>query len=386
MPVPAYNGGSIANLMSSLVSGLGGEKGTCAPLSLLAAAEIASFRNVCLLVIDGLGHEYLRAHPEANWLNGHLRGRITSVFPSTTATAITTFLTGEPPSRHGLTGWHMYFRELGSVLAVLPGRARYGGVGLSEAGVAPSVLFDQAAVFDRVGVESVVLSPAQIAHSDFNQAHLGRGKLRPFRGLEAMLDIVVELARDSRERRFIYGYWPELDGLGHTDGMNSEASVRHLRQIDRALATCATALAGTGTLLVVTADHGQIDILDSDRISLDDHPELSELLVLPLCGESRTAYSYVRPHRAGAFERYVIENLSHAVDLHVSRDLVDLGWFGPGDPHPRLLERIGDYTLVMRDHFVIKDWLPHEKKYELTGVHGGMTPDEMYVPVVLKAC
>lgn len=386
MPVPAYNGGSIANLMSSLVSGLGGDALSCEPLALLAADEIASFRNVVLLVMDGLGYEYMRAHPEAGWLNGHLRGRITSVFPSTTATAITTFLTGEPPSRHGLTGWHMYFRELGSVVAVLPGRARYGGAGLSESGVTPSVLFDHAPVFDQVAVESYMLSPAHIAHSDFNQAHLGRAALRPYRGLEVMLDIVAELARDSRERRFIYGYWPELDGLGHTDGMNSEPSVCHLTQIDRALQACSAALAGTDSLLIVTADHGQIDTAESDRISVDDHPDLSNMLVLPLCGESRIAYSYVRAGRTRAFERYVAENLAYAADLHASRELFDLGWFGPGDPHPRLMERIGDYTLVMRDHYVIKDWLPHERRYTLTGVHGGITPDEMYVPLVLKAC
>ena len=383
MPTPEYKGGSIANLMTSFVGGLGGADTTCDPLGLLGAGEVSAYRNVVFLVLDGLGHDYLRAHAAATWLNGHLRGRITSVFPSTTATAITTFLTGEPPSRHGLTGWHMYFRELGSVLAVLPGRARYGGTGLADAGVSAAALFAHTPVYDRLAVDSFVVTPAHIANSDFNQAHTGRATSRPYRGLRPMLDIVNELARDSTGRRFIYAYWPELDSIGHLEGVGSDNAVAHLEQLDSALAECAAALAGTDTLLVVTADHGQLDTRDADRICLDDHPALSDMLIVPLCGESRAAYCYVRSSRAAAFERYVVDNLAHAADLHRSDALIARGWFGPGEPHPRLAERVGDYTLVMKHHYVIKDWLPHENRYTLVGVHGGVSTDEMYVPLVV---
>lgn len=383
MPVPEYDGGSIANLMTSFVAGLGGGQTTCSPLGLLGADEVAGYRNVVLLVVDGLGHDYLRAHPEATWLNGHLRGRVTSVFPPTTATAITTFLTGEPPSCHGLTGWHMYFRELGSVLAVLPGRARYGGPGLIDAGVSAAQLFSHTPVYDRLAVDSFVVAPAHIANSDFNQAHTGRAESRPYRGLRPMLDIVAELARSSTARRFIYAYWSELDAIGHVEGVGSDTAVAHLQTIDNALADCATALARTDTLLVVTADHGQIDTCDADRICLDDHPDLSETLILPLCGESRAAYCYVRSGRASAFEHYVVDHLSHVAELHRSDDLIAQGWFGPGQPHPRLADRVGDYTLVMKRHHVIKDWLPHEDRYTLIGAHGGISPDEMYVPLAV---
>lgn len=383
MPVPDYKGTSIANLMTSLVSGLGGGEMTCDPSGLLPPEEIGGYRNVVLLVLDGLGHDYLRGHPEAAWLNGHLRGRITSVFPSTTATAITTFLTGEPPSRHGLTGWHMYLRELGSVLAVLPGRARYGGAGLAEAGVSAAALFAPAPVFDRLAVESFVVAPAHIAGSDFNQAYTGRASSRPYRGLRPMVDILGELARDSTGRRFIYAYWPEFDAIGHSAGTCSDMAVAHLKELDTVLASLADWLAGTDTLLVVTADHGQIDTCDADRIFLDDHPALGRMLVLPLCGESRAAYCYVRSGCATEFERYVADNLSHAADLHRSEDLVAQGWYGPGVPHERLADRVGDYALVMKKHYVIKDWLPQENRYTLIGVHGGTSAAEMYVPLVV---
>lgn len=382
---PDYQGGSIANLMASLIAGLGGGRVACPPALLLEPGEIAAFRNVILLVVDGLGLDRLQAHAEAPWLQSHLRGSLTSVFPSTTASAVTTFLTGDPPQQHGLTGWHMYFRELGAVLAVLPGRPRYGGVGLGDAGVAAASLFDHVPVFDRLDVRSHVLSPAHIAQSDFSLAHLGRAQLNPYRGLEVMLSIAASLAREDAHRRFIYAYWPELDATGHKKGCASAQAYAELAAIDRAMARFAHAIAGTDTLVVLTADHGQIDTLPADWLSLDDHPQLADMLVLPLCGESRLPYCYLKPGRNADFERYVAHELAAVADAAPSAELVADGWFGPGKPHPRLLDRVGDYTLLMKNHYVLRDRLPFESRHEMIGMHGGVTDEEMQVPLILHA-
>ncbi|MGD2083655.1 MAG: phosphodiesterase, partial [Chromatiales bacterium] len=121
---------------------------------------------------------------------------------------------------------------------------------------------------------------------------------------------------------------------------------------------------------------------EGDRVLLEDHPELGETLLLPLCGEPRAAYCYVRAGATSDFESYVREELGHCVDLRHSGDILDAGLFGMGSPHPRLAQRIGDFTLLMRDHYVIKDWLPFERRYEQIGVHGGLSADEMYVPLI----
>ncbi|MET0010579.1 MAG: alkaline phosphatase family protein, partial [Candidatus Thiodiazotropha sp. 6PLUC4] len=133
MRLPDYYGGSIVNLMASIQQGLGGQPHPYVQHRLLPSAEITPYRQVLLWVIDGLGLNYLQAHAEAVNLNANLLGGMTSVYPPTTASAITTFLTGEAPQQHGLTGWHVYFRELGAVLAILPGKPRYGGVSLGQA-------------------------------------------------------------------------------------------------------------------------------------------------------------------------------------------------------------------------------------------------------------
>ncbi len=149
MDLPDYNGGSIVNLMASLQMGLGGEEHAYVPLRQLSPDRVAQYRQVILWVIDGLGYEYLRAHPEAVYLNAALEDRMTSVYPPTTATAITTFLTGDAPQQHGLTGWFVYFKELGSVLSVLPGRARYGGPAYGSGGIDVAGLLNHTPFADR---------------------------------------------------------------------------------------------------------------------------------------------------------------------------------------------------------------------------------------------
>ncbi len=380
---PDYQGGGIANLMSALVAALGGVPGPCPPLNALALQPLATARNIVLLVLDGLGDGQVAQLPATSWLRRHQRVRLTSVFPSTTATAVTTFLTGAAPQQHGLTGWHMYFRELGSVLAILPGRPRFGGGPLSQAGVPVGELLGHRSLYDRLAVDSHVVSPAYIAQSDFNRAHLGRAQLHAYRGLAEMLTTIAAVVRDGSSRQFVYAYWPELDSIGHAAGSGSAAARAHLLELDAALAALHEALRGTDTLLLVTADHGMLDTTESDRISLDDHPVLADCLALPLCGEPRLAYCYLRPGRERVFENYVRSALASVAELRPSRELLAEGWFGPGEPHPRLAERIGDYVLILQDRYVIKDWLPFEPRYVQVGVHGGLSTAEMYVPLIV---
>ncbi len=382
MQLPEYTGRSIVNLMASLQAGLGGAQHAYPPLTLLPPERVRAHRQVLLLVIDGLGLNYLRAHPQAACLNAHLAGGITSVFPPTTATAITTFLTGDAPQQHGLTGWHMYFRELGSILAVLPGRARYGGVGLGEAGIDVAALLGHRPFAERIGVPSYTVSPEFIAESDFNRAHLGESRLIAYRELDDMLGHCRELLQKPGPK-YLYAYWPKLDGLGHRFGIWGDEARGHLLELDRAFARLLAAIRGTDTLIVVCADHGQIDPPAHRRIDLGDHPVLADCLTLPLCGEPRAAYCYLRPGREDAFDTYVREELAEIADCLPSGQIVSSGWFGQGEPHPQLVNRIGDRVLVMKNDHVLKDWLPQEKRYDMIGVHGGLSDDELWVPLIL---
>lgn len=383
---PDYQGGSLVNLMASLSLGLGGTPQGYAPLALLDPAQVRRHRHVVLLVIDGLGYSYLQSAGAGGALGAHLRGRITSVFPSTTATAITTFYTGLAPQQHALTGWHTWFRELGCVLRVLPARARYGGVALGAAGIDVRALFDHPPLFDRLQAESHVIAPQFIAGSDFNLAHRGRAQVGGYGTLGQMFEQIARVVRDGPRRRYVYAYWPELDRIAHEQGIGSAAAHEHLAELDAGFADLLSRLAGSGSLVLVTADHGLVDTVPERVVRLEDHPELEGMLILPLCGEPRVAYCYVRPDRCRDFECYVSEELGSYCSWWPSRELVARHYFGLGSPHPRLGERVGDYTLIMRENYVIRDRLFGEHGSAQVGVHGGLSEQELYVPLVVAAC
>ena len=380
LPMPDYGGGSIVNLMASLIRGRGGEA-AYPNLRLLPPDDIQRYTNVLLLVIDGLGANWLAERSPTGILSRHQVGTITSVFPTTTAAAITTFLTGDAPQQHGMTGWFTYLHEHGCVMRVLPGHSHYGGVGFRQAGVDLAALLGHKDLASRIRTRAFFLTPAQITYSDFNLAHLGSAQARPFTNLQDMFRQASRILRSDRSPKYLYLYWPGLDSRGHEAGMASPLVARHLEAIEQALTDFMVACAGTETLVLVTADHGLIDSRPADRIDLANHPELAACLSLPLCGEPRAAFCYLRPGHVQYFEDYCRQVLSGHALLRPSQELIRLGLLGLGEPHPRLEERVGDYTLLMTGESVIRDRLPGERALVQIGVHGGLSETELYVPL-----
>lgn len=385
MPLPDYSGGSIVNLMATLVAGLGGSDIGYPALAALEPAAIAQRRHVVLLVIDGLGHEHLARAVAGDALRRGLRARMTSVFPSTTATAITTLLTATAPQQHGLTGWFTYFRELGSVVAVLPFQDRHGGPGLEQSGIDASRLFGHQPVFDQIRRRSFMVAPKRIIDSAFNSAHSGSAIRRPYTTLPQFFDAIDKCMHDAAGPTFTYAYWPELDRLAHEHGIGSSQVAIHLEELDAAFDYFVDSVRGRDSIVIVTGDHGFIDTTPDAMIDLDAHPTLAETLVLPLCGERRVAFCYVHPDKCVQFETYVGTQLAREATLVRSDQMLRYGYFGTGTPHPRLLDRIGHYALIMNENFVIKDWVAGEHRHTHKGVHGGVSPQEMFVPLIVVA-
>ena len=279
-----------------------------------------------------------------------------------------------------------------ALLAVLPGRPRYVGVSYRAAGLDPRTLFGDRSIFDRIGTRGIAVSPRFIAYSDFNRAHLGRGEVRAFESLPEMFQQTLRALRPRRrwgrsspapERCYLYLYWPELDRIGHEHGMESAAALAHLAEIEQALEVFLSAAAGTDTVLLVCADHGQIDTRPEDVIDLALHPELVECLTLPLCGEPRAAWAYVRADGARRFEDYCHRELGDVVELRPSRQVIESGLLGPGPAHPRIRDRVGDYCLLPRARHVLRQPLPFEEPHVHVGVHGGLSESELQVPLCL---
>jgi predicted AlkP superfamily pyrophosphatase or phosphodiesterase len=379
--LPAYTGASIVNLMSSIQAAFGVGEPLYSPLAELSAERLAS-GNTVLFVVDGLGYQYLLQQDGSGALRRHLLTRLTSVFPTTTASAITTFLTGVAPQQHGLTGWFTYFKEIGSVVTPLPFRARYGGASLNAAGVDARQLFDRPSLFEKIDVRSHIVLPQRIVDSDYTLAYGGGAERHAYVSLRECFRCIADILHGSAARKYIYAYWPELDTLAHEHGIGSAQVAAHFAELDAAFADFFETISGNDATVLVTADHGFVDSAPSKLIRLQDHPELAETLLLPLCGEPRVAFCYVHPERCQQFEAYVRDRLAGSVVMMKSTDVIERRFFGLGTAHPRLCERVGHYTLLMKENHAIKDWVLGERPFVHVGVHGGLSEQEMYVPLI----
>ncbi|MGA7802930.1 MAG: alkaline phosphatase family protein [Gammaproteobacteria bacterium] len=382
---PDYQGGSIVNLMSSIHGALASGPHAYPALTALPSQALAEARHIVLIALDGLGYHYLRAQDPAGSLNRHLLGSMTSVFPSTTAAAITTFLTGTAPQQHGLTGWFMYLRELGMVAAVLPFRSRAAWLSLGQGGIDAREILGCTPFADTLSVNAHVVTQQRILHSDYSRATAGRARRHGYGTMDGFFDRIAGLLEGAREPSFIYGYWPEFDALSHQHGVASPLVFAHYQELDAAYGRFLERIQGTGAAIVVTADHGFVDTTPPDYVELADHPELADCLALPLCGEPRAAYCYVRPEKVAHFKSYVQDRLADRCWLYRSEELFHGGFFGRNTPHPRLLDRIGDYVLLMKDRYAIKDSVVGEKRFRPVGLHGGVSAEEMLVPLIVAS-
>jgi hypothetical protein len=378
--LPAYGGGSLVNLIASVVEGCGGAR-RHPPLALLPPRELAQARNVVLVIVDGLGDNYLVRQGAGGELARRRRGAITSVFPSTTASAITTSYTGCTPLEHGLTGWFTYFGEAGYVAATLPFRTRGDMLPLRDKGFTPERAFTAQPIFRDMKARALVVSHAQIIDSDYNVRHCIGAQRLAYDSLERFVGQVEAAVKCGPERKFVYAYWPEYDATSHRYGSRSAEAARELARIDEAFGQLVARLSGTDSIVVATADHGFVDV-SSDQ-SLELPPSLASMLRFPLCGERRVVYCHV--HDGDAFMQRARDWLGERAAVTRSKQLVEDGWFGPGQPHPRFAERVGDVALVMNGHFTVKDWTPGEARHLHIGNHGGTTADEMMIPLIVES-
>jgi hypothetical protein len=342
----------------------------------LPPSELRSAQNIVFLIVDGLGDNYLRANGSGGQLARHRRGVISAVFPSTTASAITTSFTGATPLEHGLTGWFAYFSEAACVGAPLPFQRRGEKASL---GVAPERIFVERSIFDTLAARSIVVSWRPIIDSKYNLHHCGSAERLAYDNLEGFLEQTVNAVRSGPEKKLVYAYWPEFDALAHRHGVGSAEVRAHFDALDASFGELLARLAGSDTLVVLTADHGFIDCPPGESVELP--PALSALLRFPLCGERRIAFCHVQDKKI--FLEKAKEMLGNRAQVRPSRELADEGWFGPGSPHPHFAERIGDVAIVMNGLGTVKDWVSGEPRHLHIGNHGGASEDEMRIPLVV---
>lgn len=384
---PDYTGGSLVNLMASLGAALGAGPSPYAPLKGAGLpVGLGQRRSVALIVIDGLGEAPLEHLGPDSALAAAQRDRLTSVFPSTTAAAVTTLMTGAAPGQHALTGWYVRLEDSDEIVAPLPLYVRHPAGSPSSRSALAGRLFGQPAFAARINRPTVVLQPSYIADSEYSRAHAGPATRLGYDTPEDAFLRLESLLQEEGPARFIYAYLPELDSLMHDHGVRGEPVADLFHVIDRAFARLAGVAAQQDAVLLVTADHGFIDAPEARQIDLEHHPDLAACLALPLSGERRVAFCHVRPEALDTFDHLAENELGHAAWCLEPGWLLEAGVFGPPPWHPALPARLGDRVLLMKDNYTLRDTLAHEKPLYLPAVHAGVSAEEMWVPLIVAGC
>jgi hypothetical protein len=377
---PDYQGGSLLNLMQTLSQELAGPDLGHAPLRSDALAGIGRHRHVCLILIDGLGEAQLRRLAPDSCLLAHRRTGISSVFPPTTAAAVTSVVTGRAPAEHGLIGWHMLLGE--EIIAPLPLYVRHPRNSTSTPESLGKRLYRSPALFDRLGRPASYAQPTTISHSVCSRYHAGACLTADYADpADAFAQLEEQLT--GPDPAFHYLYLPQLDTLMHEKGPDSTEAEQLLAELDRHFAALIRVAAQHDAALVVIADHGFVAAPTAQWLDLDADAELYALLARQLSGETRLAYCHVRPGCVERFTELARTRLAHACWTVPGGALIEAGVFGPGNAHPDLARRCGDVVLVARPGWNIRDTIPGEKTHRLAGVHAGVHPDEMRIPLIV---
>jgi hypothetical protein len=366
--LPDYDGGCIANLVPALFGRLDPARDDPEWLP----PSIGRATQVVLLVIDGLGWEQLRARPAlAPTLNGAegIDRAITSVAPSTTACALTSVTTGRRPCDHGLLGYRLALGD--EILNVL--RWTVGsGVARDVRRTVPAHGFQTCPSFAGSSRPVPVVSKDEFGGTGFTAAHLGNS---PLRGYKVASSLPVEVGRLLRDGEpFVYAYYDGIDKVAHGSGLGQHYDAE-LRAVDRLVADVVAELP-PGAVLVVTADHGQIDV--GSRVELLGREIMSSVHFLS--GEGRFRWLHAHPGAAADLEEAVAGRYADSSWVLGREQLIDEGLFG-GDLRPGLIDRLGDVALIPHTPIAFLD--PADTgESRLACRHGSLTSDEMLVPLV----
>lgn len=354
--IPDYGGACISNLVPAIV-------GRTAMLPDVARGAT----QIVLLVLDGVGWNQLQARrsiaPTLAAMDG---GPITSVAPTTTATALTSIVTGLPPAGHGVVGYRLRVSD-DRVLNVLRWRTADGDARQTV----PAHQFQSRPPFPGARGPVPVVTKSEFGHTGFSAA-MGIERLV---GWYAASSIAVEVGRLLREGEpFVYAYYDGVDKIAHAHGFGEHYDAE-LAGADRLVAEVAAQLPA-GAALLVTADHGQVDVGDATIVLHDDVLDDTTLL----SGEGRFTWLHAKEDRVDALLARCRDRYGDVADVMTRDEVVGAGWFG-GALTDEVARRLGDVALVATAPVAFLD--PTDTgSHHLRCRHGGLTEDELLVPFV----
>jgi hypothetical protein len=364
------------------------------------------YDTVILMLVDAFGWRFFERYCEQSPFLRRLADdglvcKLTSQFPSTTAAHVTTLHTGLPVGQSGVYEWFYYEPMLDALIAPLlysfAGDTRRNTLGRTNIG--PAALYPTRTLYQDLkqhGVSSTIVQHQTYAFSPYTKVVTDGARVVPYRTLPEAVVNLAELIRSQRERSYYYLYVDSIDAIGHYYGPESPQLTAEL---DVFLATLelvlqpALARMSGRTLLLLTADHGQVAIDPATTVYLNrQFPQLLPNLrttregrTLAPAGSSRDMFLHVRDEYVDETQSILAQELAGRAEVYRVTDLIEQGFFGPAPLARAFLERVGN--LVILPYAGESVWWYEKDVFDqhFYGSHGGLTPPEMETLLLVQA-
>jgi hypothetical protein len=344
---------------------------------------IGPAENLVFILLDGLGMNTLRRLPADSFLASHLQAQIHSTCPSTTACALTAIATAGYANQHAITGWFTHLPEHDATAITLPFLDRFTHRPLAERGLQPRDVIGLPPILPQLTHRPLSLSPAALVGTSYNQFVRGGTPGAGYHTTAEVIDQIIAHVTDTDGPTYTYAYLYEIDTLCHRVGVEHPQVISLVMGIDAELRRLAAALAGRARI-VITADHGLIDVPPEHQTLLFHGDPLLDLLAVPPSGDARMPVFHLRPGRQDAFIHQFNERFADRMFLLDLNQAQRLELFGPGPPSPRAKLHFGDFVAIPHRPATLAYHPPDRPLGHLyLAVHAGLSPQEMQVPVCL---
>lgn len=320
------------------------------------------YKNVVLLLFDGLGVDALNYHlPQNSFLRTHLLQEYSAVFPPTTTAATTTIESGLTPCEHGWLGWKLYFSEISKTVDLF------------------------------INTDSITKEPAEDYHvaktyipyksiyEKINETGNARARSVFKFGMEVISDFdeffkkITDVCSEAGPQ-YIYGYWEYPDHTMHKKGCYDDEVTEIIEDIDKRVEKFCSQL--SDTLVLITADHGHCNLT---HCFLSDYPEILQMMKRPISMEPRAASFHIKPEFLKEFPLKFKQIFGDDFILYTKNEIHKEKIFGDGIPHPKFDQFIGDFLAVAISN---KGLLNSRNDTMFLSHHAGMTEKEMIIPLI----
>ena len=380
---PSADVPNVVDLTAALWSAAGVDAGELTPAAEAIRARIGDRGHLVFVLADGLGMELLEAMPAATFLWSHLDGTLNTVFPSTTAAALTTFATAVWPANHGIVGHWVHLAEAGAT-TVLSGMTRSNGRPLAETGVSSRELVLAPSLASRLTRPALSLLPSGIVASAYSTYTTSETRMG-YRSLNEAVDLAIQFIEAATEPTYTYLYVSRIDDTTHELGAARLEVVGAVRDLDRALQRMALALGGRARI-VLAADHGHLAVRPAARRVIRGGDDLASMFRAPPTGDARVLSFHLDPGTSERFMAAFRDRMGAYFCILTPDEVESLRLLGPGNVPAETRRRLGDAVAIS----LADDTLEYRAKgarpdgrLAWPSHHSGLTAAEMRVPLLI---